>query len=339
MTPLEASSSSPLAGFWAGATDAFGLAQQVLFEQLVQPLMFALGLGNLLEEAHRGTGWLLVGLLQIALLVTVVGALQRWRPVEPVTDRRAVRVDVIYTLVHRLGLFRLGLFFTLEPLVWELIGELRLVGVRPWQLDALWPGVTDTALVSFVLYLLLFDLVDYLIHRGQHHWRWWWQLHALHHSQRQMTMWSDNRNHLLDDVLRDLVFVAVGIAVGVGPGQFVAIVAFAQLVESLSHANVRMSFGPVLGRLLVSPAYHRLHHRIGLGHESAGPGSLGGHNFAVLFPLWDHLFGTARHDGRYEATGIRDQLPAEGAHPAGRDYGQGFWSQQWLGLKRLAGRA
>lgn len=338
MTALDAASSSPSAGFWAGATDAFGLAQQVLFEQLVQPLMFALGLGNLLEDAYRGTGWLLVGLLQIALLVTVVGALQRWRPVEPVTDRRAVRVDVIYTLVHRLGLFRLGLFFTLEPLAWALIGELRLLGVRPWQLDALWPGVTDTALLSFVLYLLLFDFVDYLIHRGQHQWHWWWQLHALHHSQRQMTMWSDNRNHLLDDVLRDLVFVAVGLALGVGPGQFVAIVAFTQLVESLSHANVRMSFGPLLGRLLVSPTYHRLHHRIGLGHESAGPGSLGGHNFAVLFPMWDHLFGTARHDGRYEPTGIRDQLPADGARQGGRDYGQGFWSQQWLGLKRLAGR-
>jgi len=315
--------------------DAFGWAQQALFEQLVQPVMFALGLGNLLEDGFRGTGWLLVGLLQIALLVTVVGALQRWRPVEPVTDWRAVRVDVLYTLLHRLGLFRLVLFFTLEPLVFALLTELRMAGVRPWQLDALWPGVTDAALVSFVLYLLLFDLVDYFIHRGQHQLRWWWQLHALHHSQRQMTMWSDNRNHLLDDLLRDLVFVAVGIAVGVGPGQFVAIVAVTQLVESLSHANVRMSFGPVFSRLLVSPAYHRLHHRIGLGHESAGPGSLGGHNFAVLFPVWDHLFGTARHDGRYEPTGIRDQLPEEGA----REYGQGFWAQQWLGLKRLAGRA
>jgi sterol desaturase/sphingolipid hydroxylase (fatty acid hydroxylase superfamily) len=78
-------------------------------------------------------------------------------------------------------------------------------------------------------------------------------------------------------------------------------------------------------RLLVSPRYHRLHHRIGLGHESAGQGSLGGHNFAVLFPLWDLLFGTARFDGRYEPTGIRDQLPD------GRDYGRGFWAQQWLG--------
>jgi sterol desaturase/sphingolipid hydroxylase (fatty acid hydroxylase superfamily) len=325
------------------AVELFGLAQQALFEHLVQPLMFALGLGNLLEDGYRGTGWLLVGLLQIALLVTVVGTLQRWRPVEPVTDRHAVRVDVLYTLLHRLGLFRLTMFFTLEPLVWELLGELRLLGVRPWQLDSLWPGVTDVALVSFVLYLLLFDFVDYWIHRGQHGLRWWWQLHALHHSQRQMTMWTDNRNHLLDDVLRDLVFVAVGIALGVGPGQFVAIVAFTQIMESLSHANVRMAFGPVLGRVLVSPAYHRLHHRIGLGHESAGPGSLGGHNFAVLFPLWDHLFGTARHDGRYEPTGIRDQLPGQGgllpAQAPGRDYGSGFWAQQWLGLKRLAGRA
>ena len=331
--------------------DAFGLAQQALFEQLVQPLMFALGLGNLLEDGYRGTGWLLVGLLQIVFLVTVVGGLQRWRPVEPVTDRRAVRVDVLYTLLHRLGLFRLLMFFTLEPLVWELLGELRLWGVRPWQLDTLWPGVTDVAWVSFVLYLLLFDFVDYLIHRGQHRFAWWWQLHALHHSQRQMTMWTDNRNHLLDDVLRDLIFVAVAVAVGVGPGQFVAIVAVTQLVESLSHANVRLSFGSWLGRVLVSPAYHRLHHRIGIGHESAGPGSLGGHNFAVLFPVWDHLFGTARHDGRYEPTGIRDQLPGEqGLGPAGapvrdqgrdqgRDYGRGFWSQQWLGLKRLAGRA
>jgi sterol desaturase/sphingolipid hydroxylase (fatty acid hydroxylase superfamily) len=40
---------------------------------------------------------------------------------------------------------------------------------------------------------------------------------------------------------------------------------------------------------------------------------LGGCNFAVLFPVWDMLFGTARFDGTYEATGIRDQLAQEGA--------------------------
>jgi sterol desaturase/sphingolipid hydroxylase (fatty acid hydroxylase superfamily) len=249
-----------------------------------------------------------------------------------VTDRRAVRTDVVYTLIHRLGLVRLVLFFSIDPLWDTLIGRLRVAGLPSFQLDALWPGLTDQALFSFVLYLLVFDFVDYLLHRGQHHFHWWWQLHAVHHSQRQMTQWSDNRNHLLDDLLRDSVFVVVAMLIGVPPGQFVAVVALTQLVESLSHANVRLGFGPLLGRVLVSPAYHRLHHAIGLGHESAGAGSLGGHNFAILFPLWDLLFGSARFDAPVQPTGIRDQLE-------GRDYGRGFWAQQWLGFKRLAGKA
>lgn len=310
----------------------FGDLQQGLFESLVQPLLFNAGMGDLLEDGYRATGWLLVGLVQIGILLTAFRALERWRPVEAVTDRRAVRVDIVYTLIHRLGLVRVLLFFGVDPLWDWAIGQARMAGLPSFSLERLWPGVTDLAWVSFILYLLLFDLVDYTLHRAQHRFGWWWQLHAVHHSQQQMTMWSDNRNHLLDDLIRDAVFVGVALGVGIAPSQFVVLVAATQLVESLSHANVRLSFGPVFSRVLVSPQYHRLHHRIGIGHESAGAGSLGGHNFAVLFPLWDLLFGTARFDGRYEPTGIRDQLPAEG----GRDYGRGFWSQQWLGLRRLA---
>lgn len=311
-------------------SDAFGNAQQALFEAVIQPLLFQAGLGNILEDAYRATGWLLVGVLQIVVMLTVFAALERWRPVERVTDRAAVRVDILYTLLHRLGLFRVLLFFSIDPLWDTLIGKLRVAGLPTFSVDGLWPGVTDAAVVSFALYLLIFDGVDYAIHRAQHHFNWWWQLHALHHSQRQMTMWSDNRNHVLDDVLRDSVFVVVALLLGIPPAQFVAVVASMQLLESLAHANVRLSFGPVLGRLLVSPCFHRLHHAVGLGHESAGPGTRGGHNFAVLFPFWDGLFGTACWGERYEPTGVRDQLE-------GRDYGRGFWQQQWLGLRRLAG--
>jgi sterol desaturase/sphingolipid hydroxylase (fatty acid hydroxylase superfamily) len=311
--------------------EAFGGAQQWLFEAAVQPLVFHLGQGALVEDAFAGTGWLLMGALQLVVLLTVFGALERWRPAEPVVDKAAVRVDVIYTLLHRLGAVRLAVFFLLEPLVLALASQLRMAGMSPWQLDQAWPGVTDTAVVSFLLYLVLLDAVDYLIHRGQHHANRWWQLHALHHSQRQMTMWSDNRNHLLDDAARDLILAVVALGVGIAPGQFVALVACTQLLESLAHANVRLNFGPVFGRLLVSPAYHRAHHAIGFGHESQGKHSLGGCNFAVLFPVWDVLCGTARFDAPAAPTGIRDQLPEEG----GRDYGRGFWAQQWLGLRRL----
>jgi sterol desaturase/sphingolipid hydroxylase (fatty acid hydroxylase superfamily) len=262
----------------------------------------------------------------------VVGPLQRWRPVEPVTDRATIRTDMLYTVVHRLGLFRLALFFSIDPLFDEMLGSARVAGWETFHLDALWHGVTDTPFASFLLYLVVLDFFNYWVHRGQHQFEWWWRLHSLHHAQRQMTMWSDNRNHLLDDLVRDVLMVLLAQLIGVAPGQFVAITAFTQLSESFQHANLRLWFGRVGERLWVSPRFHRLHHSVGLGHESAGKNTLGGANFGVLLPWWDMLFGTANFELRFDPTGVRDQLEQ------GRDYGRGFWSQQWLGLKRLVGR-
>lgn len=314
-------------------SDLFSMAQQWLFESAVQPAMFALGMGNLLEDGYDATAWFMVGVIQVLILLAIVGPLQRWRPVEPVLDRATIRTDVLYTLIHRLGLFRIALFFTLDPWFDEAFGALRTAGYGTFHLDQLWPGVTDNALVSFAIYLVVFDFVAYWTHRGQHQIEWWWRLHSLHHAQRQMTMWSDNRNHLLDDILVDSIVVLVAQLIGVAPGQFIAIVAFTQLSESFQHANVRMWFGHVGERLWISPRFHRLHHSIGIGHESHGPKTLGGHNFGVLLPWWDMLFRTVNFEQRYDPTGIRDQVEAN------RDYGKGFWSQQWLGLKRLVGKA
>jgi sterol desaturase/sphingolipid hydroxylase (fatty acid hydroxylase superfamily) len=313
--------------------NGFGIAQQWLFEAAIEPLMFMLGMGNLLEDGYAATGWLLVGLVQIAVMLAVIAPLQRWRPVERITDPAAIRTDILYTLIHRLGLFRVVLFFSLQPVFDDVFGQLHTLGIGSFHLDNVWPGITDRPWLSFLLYLVAFDLADYWIHRGQHTWRWWWSLHSLHHAQRQMTMWTDNRNHLLDDVIRDSLLVIVAQLIGVAPGQFVAIVAITQLSESLQHANLRLSFGRWGERLWVSPRFHRVHHSIGLGHEGPVYGSLGGHNFGVLLPWWDMLFGTVDFVHNPTRTGVRDQIEL------GRDYGRGFWSQQWLGLKRLAGRA
>ena len=318
-------------------TDLFSNCQQWLFEAVVQPLVYGVGLGGYVEDAFNATGWLLVGLIQIAVLLAVIGPLQRWRPAEPVVDRRAIRTDVLYTLIHRLGLFRLGMFFLLQPLFDDGLGLLRGAGWGTLHLDELWPGVTDVPWVALVMYLIVLDFVEYLIHRGQHRFDWWWGLHSLHHSQRQMTMWSDNRNHLLDDILHDTIIVLVAQFIGVAPGQFIAIVAFTQLSESLQHANLRVGFGAIGERLWVSPRFHRVHHAIGIGHESAGPSTLGGHNFGVLLPWWDMMFRTVNFEPRYAATGIRDQVEPD-AQGRVRDYGRGFWSQQWRGLRRMVGR-
>jgi sterol desaturase/sphingolipid hydroxylase (fatty acid hydroxylase superfamily) len=313
-------------------TELFDQAQQWLFETVIQPLLFHTGFGGMIEDAYTGTMWLLIGLLEIVLLVVVFGTLQRLRPAEPVVDRAQIRIDIIYTLIHRLGLFKLVLFFSIEPLWNALFGQAHILGFSPLHLDELWPGVTDIAWVSLIMYVLIFDFVEYVYHRAQHRYAWFWALHAVHHSQRQMTMWSDNRNHLLDSFIRDAVLVLVSQLIGVPPAQFVLIVVFTQLVESLSHANVRMSFGAWGDRILVSPMFHRFHHSIAYDESTAGPAH--GHNFSVLFPVWDLLFGTAKFNTGYVPTGVHDQQAAEGS----RDYGQSFWSQQVLGIRRMFGR-
>ncbi len=302
----------------------FDAAQAWLFESVVEPVVFALGGGGYLEQAYSGTELFLLGVVQITLLYALLRPLEALAPVERWADRRAVRVDVIYTLIHRLGLFSLAVFFALDPLIDELAGALRLQDFRTFNLDDLWPGVTSIPVVAFVLYLIVLDFAGYWVHRWQHRFDWWWGLHSLHHSQRQMTLWSDNRNHLLDDVLRDALFALLALCIGVQPGQFVLLIVVTRSIESLHHANIRLGFGRIGEQLLVSPHFHRRHHAIGEGHEGAHQGC----NFAVLFPVWDLVFGTASLQAGYPATGIRDQL-------SGRDYGAGFWRQQWLGLVRL----
>jgi sterol desaturase/sphingolipid hydroxylase (fatty acid hydroxylase superfamily) len=305
---------------WSWTGDAFAALQEALFA-LAVPWLFGLGFGNLLEEAYAASAWLLAGLLQIAVLLVVIGPLQRWRPVEPVTDRATIRTDMVYTLVHRLGLFRVALFFSLGPLFDSGFGALRAAGYGTFHLDQLWPGVTDSAVASLLIYLLVFDFAAYWLHRGQHQIEWWWRLHSLHHAQRQMTMWSDNRNHFLDDVLVDVLLVVLAQLIGMAPEQFIAIVALTQLSESLQHANVRLSFGRLGERLWVSPRFHRVHHSIYSSEQ----------NYGVLLPWWDQLFGTANFQAQLDPTGVPDQLEQQ------RDYGRGLWAQQWLGLKRLLG--
>jgi sterol desaturase/sphingolipid hydroxylase (fatty acid hydroxylase superfamily) len=311
--------------------DWFGIVQGWLFQSVVEPFLFVTGLGEWTEDAYDGVEWFLAGLCELALLFMVLRPLESLIPVQEIEDTRARWNDFIYTVIRRAGLFSVAVFFTLDPLMDQIAGDLRLEGVHPFNLEALMPGMSPT--LSFVLYLLVLDFFGYWYHRGQHKLRWWWGLHSLHHSQRNMNLWSDDRNHLLDDLLLDVYMAVIALAIGVAPAQFVLLVSVSRMIQSLQHANVRIHFGWLGERILVSPRFHRLHHAIGIGHESKGQGSLGGCNFGVLLPWWDILFGTARFTSEFAATGVRDQLP-RGDLP-GRDYGRGFWRQQWLGLVRM----
>ncbi len=305
-------------------TEQFAALHGHVFETGVLPVLHELGLGGYAEQAFDGTEFFLIGAIEVTMLAVVFGLLEKWYPAEVQSDDGAKRVDVIYTMLHRLGFIPLLMFLLLAPVVDKLDGALRMHDIIPWKLEDALPFLNDSPWLSFFFYLVILDFVAYWLHRAQHQINLWWALHSLHHSQRQMSFWSDDRNHLLDDFVMDGAFALVALLIGVAPAQFVTIVIATRVIESLSHANLKVSFGRIGEYLLVSPRFHRFHHGIGVGHE----GVTRGVNFAVLFPIWDVLFRTANFENNYPPTGIRDQLD-------GKEYGRGFWAQQWLGLQRL----
>jgi sterol desaturase/sphingolipid hydroxylase (fatty acid hydroxylase superfamily) len=307
-------------------SDAYASVQEFLFSNVVAPVLYKLNLMSWAEDLFDGIDWFLFGCIQIFLIFFVLRAWERFTPAEKQESfSKASRADVFYTLIHRLGIFHGMIFIVLSGFFFEIDSILHDFRFDRLNIESWWPGVSSIPFISFLIYLVLLDFVDYLYHRASHAFNWWWQLHSLHHSQTVMTAWSDNRNHVLDDIMRASFMAFFALLFGVSPGQFIMLFALSQFIQSWQHANIKVHLGPAK-YLLISPMFHRMHHAVGYGHEAKGkPGVLGGCNFGILFPWWDMLFKTAVFTKEVYPTGVRNLTVSEN-----------ILSQQWQSLVRAA---
>ena len=294
-----------------------------VYTTLVDPMIYALGLMSWAEGAFDATAFFVGGVLTVIATALICIPIEKLAPAQVIADRKQVRTDVFFTLINKLGVVPLFSFAALLLLWSPMQAWLRMKGISPWSLEDVWPTLNANPGLSLALYVVILDFAGYWQHRFQHRLNWWWQLHSLHHAQRDMTFWTDDRNHVMDELLGAFWMAAVALAIGVPPQQFPLLLFITKFMESLGHANVRWNFG-WLKHILVSPQFHRVHHGIHIGHE----GQTQGVNFAVVFSFWDKLFATADFRDAYPATGVADQLH-------GKHYGDGFWETQWLGFVRL----
>jgi len=172
-------------------------------------------------------------------------------------------------------------------------GEALLAGHGPLTLQPVWFQTLEM--------LLFADLVGYWVHRGLQHGRAW-TLHRIHHSSTSLDWLSAVRSHPLDTAVTTAVQTAAILLVGFPPMLLVPVAGLIGLHGILVHANVTWRYG-FLGHVLVSPSYHRWHH--------AEPVTEGGCNFAGIFPLWDHAFGTFHLPESAPTTfGAGEEIPA-----------------------------
>ncbi|HEY1610617.1 MAG TPA: sterol desaturase family protein, partial [Paraburkholderia sp.] len=263
--------------------------QTLLYVDVVQPIFYRFGWMGYDEDTYDALYWVIVGALQVVAAYALLRPLEALRPAEPWQNRRALRADVLYTWIAKLGVLNLVFFMLLQPVFNHWQSLMAIYNIPSIDVDSMWPGVTDRPFVSFLVYLVVLDFAGYWYHRWQHRFGVWWELHAVHHSQQQMSLWCDDRNHFVDDAIQAAFFAAISLLIGVPPTQFVVLTALGNFLQAVQHVNGRLPFGPVLERILVSPIFHRRHHAVGYGHE----GTRYGCNFGVLFPWWDMMFHTA----------------------------------------------
>jgi sterol desaturase/sphingolipid hydroxylase (fatty acid hydroxylase superfamily) len=287
---------APLSAGTLGIAAATAL---VLFEA-VDALVGSHGLTSVLAA-----GWAqLVAPAFVVLVLVAVACERRWPAVRRPFLARGHVQDASYFLLYILAI---APFMTLLS-----VGSAVILRSHTAWLQATWTAHWPRWGVV-VATLLAMDLCNWLAHWGDHRVSALWRVHALHHSQEELSVLTSFRAHPLMHANGFLLAtVPVLLITGDHPLAPVLITAYVCL-GTLPHTNVRWSYGP-LGRILVNPAYHRLHHAVD-GRQEA--------NLGVVFTVWDVVAGMARFPQKGATpckTGLADRpVPVEQADaPLGR---------------------
>ncbi len=171
----------------------------------------------------------------------------------------------------------------------------HLFGVPAQPPAPVGPGL----LIAFTVTMLLaYDLSYYLYHRMQHEIPILWELHKVHHSAQVMVGVTKDRVHPIDELMNRwwdgvipglcygiwLFFALDPVEVTIFGLNVYMLRNVILMMDFVRHTHLKLSFGRVLDRILLSPHYHQLHHSIAEKHWDK--------NYGLALSVWDRLFGT-----------------------------------------------
>ncbi|MGH9171797.1 MAG: sterol desaturase family protein [Acidimicrobiales bacterium] len=250
--------------------------------------------GNLASEISAGRAELAAPLL--VGLVVLTGVCERRWPAEarPLFARGHIQ-DACYLVLHAVAVIPLMTLLGVGATV-------VIAGHLPWI--ELRSAEHLPRLLLVAITIVAMDGANWLAHYADHRVRALWRFHALHHSQEELSVLTSFRAHpLMHTTGFILSTIPVAVLMPTLPIAPVLITSYV-CIGTLQHANLRWTFGS-LGRVIVSPAYHRLHH----------DPSRQDVNLGVVLVVWDVIAGCARFPslaGAASATGLNGRpVPVE----------------------------
>jgi sterol desaturase/sphingolipid hydroxylase (fatty acid hydroxylase superfamily) len=198
------------------------------------------------------------------------------------------------------NLFIFGLIFGWALLSYEVlshgVADLLTVTFGP-RLPTQLPAYVSRTVITIMVFLA-YELGYWLNHYLSHRIPFLWEFHKVHHSATVLTPLTNFRVHpVYMCIFLNILAVFTGLANGVGDYAFgqathqyglsennLILVFFIYLYVHLQHTQLWISFTGWLGRLLMSPAHHQIHHSRNPDHFNKNLGS--------CLAVWDWLFGT-----------------------------------------------
>lgn len=198
-----------------------------------------------------------------------------------------LRMDAVYSLLlitFRIVLLPIYLIF-LEQVYRNYLAFLTIDLSSPWP----WH-------IRFFIGYLAVDFIGWLHHVVRHKVEVFWAFHVVHHSQRELNVFTNDRVHPVDYLIARTVRFIPFLMLQTSFDLILAYLFFHELHDRLNHSNVKTNLG-LLRYIFVTPQSHRIHHSIHPGHIDR--------NFGVSLSIWDRLFRTQyRRYDEYPDTGV-----------------------------------
>jgi sterol desaturase/sphingolipid hydroxylase (fatty acid hydroxylase superfamily) len=174
-------------------------------------------------------------------------------------------------------------------------------------------GTIVVAISIFIAYELAYWFDHYLSHRIPV----LWEFHKVHHTAEVLSPLTNFRVHPVDSIVfGNILGLFMGVTEGVlafleigtprGPVVNVLSVAFMWILGHLQHSHLWISTTGALGRVILSPAHHQIHHSDNPKHFNK--------NFGSFLSIWDWMFGTLHVPARRRERltfGVGERAPQE----------------------------
>ncbi len=157
------------------------------------------------------------------------------------------------------------------------------------NLTSNWLHTIESSFIQLLVYMLIYDFLDYWIHRFAHRVSWWWEVHRFHHSATSFNIITVARSHPLDLAFADFIVIIPMALMGVPIEQLLIISLLRSMLGKLQHSMINWDFGVIGKYIIMSPVAHRIHHSPYPEHWDK--------HYGHTFIFWDRLFGTYYEGG------------------------------------------